>query len=1032
MADIKGSAGRAAALHRRAAATVTAAATILDGTRPIPADQRRQYELTDRLRRAAEVLAPGWAGAALESLTPDVPSGDEVPAFVRVGTAAPLDDARFPALVPLPGTGHLVIDTDVRDQRVAGLLRAVLLRLLAASPAGSLLVRAVDGSAGTMLHVSAAASTPATPGVSSPGIVGVPSNPSVPGRNGDPPSDPRTGPAAEVSTITQGLPAPAKTTAQGLPAPAKTTGQGVPVPARTTGGSGPASTGPSDGSGGVPTEPAGAPAAGPAGSGARVSPAGFAGAGTVAEGTGGTFAGFGPLADAGLLPPPATDSAGLRAVLSEAEQWVASGTARQRRHDRTMLLVIAALPAEVAPNDLARIEALARCGHQAGLHLVVAGWPPPTGHPPPEDATDTTRDGTSRADATGPTTVSSPVRDTVRTGAPTLPYATEIAIRNAYALLGDPPGTSFAGPGAEPPTGLNSPILVEEDPPVELVEAVCRRLARRVAAGAQLTLATLLPPADAPRWEASSATGLATVVGDADGRAVTLGLTELTPHWLISGRPGSGRADFLTNVLFGLAARYGPDEMLLHLVDLADSESFTEFLQTRRDRSWVPQVATAALAADREYVQALFGHLEAELRRREEAGHRAGGQRFVELRQHRPLPRIVCVIDNVSLLFRDGHPGHRPGQRDRLGADLAARLETLARAGRAYGIHLVLAGEGDLGLGAGASSRDSVLGQFPVRVALPGGGAVLEPTNDAAAGLAVGSAVVNTAGGLGGPRGATRGHERMVRFPDPLDDPAALAALRRDLWAARPAGSSPPVVFAGYARPVLANDPCYRTAVAGRARTPAALLGRAVDVARTTVSVPLVPAAGRNLVVLGTGPESASLLSSAVRSVAAHHRSDRARFVVAALTRSAEDVAAALAAELATRHTVEAVDLSGLLAVLDDDRPGYLVLFGADGPGGVPDGPLRVLLRDGPPGGRHVLGWWRSASAFGALLDPEDGVGKVASVLVTDVPASQLTPIVGRSVQWSPRPGRALLWEGPDGPGTVLVPFATDGDGESG
>ncbi|MFI6823613.1 FtsK/SpoIIIE domain-containing protein [Micromonospora sp. NPDC050187] len=909
--------------------------------------------------------------------------------------------------MPLPGTGHLVIDTDVRDRRVAGLLRAVLLRLLAASPAGSLLVRAVDGAAGTTSHGSAAAPPTAVPAVSAPGTAGATSGRSVRGRADELHLTGMAGTAADVPA-----------------------GHDAPAPAEPTGSTQASSTGSSAGSTRAPTESVGDSAGEPTGTGTRVALAGSGAGATVAERSSGTFAGFAPLADAGLLPPPATDLAGLRAVLSDAEQWVASGTARQRRHDRTMLLVIAALPAGFGPNDLARIEALARCGHQAGLHLVVAGWPPLTAdRPPPASATNLNGDGTARSRANDPNTPSSPVRDTARTGAPALPYATEIAIRNAYALLGDPPGTSFASPGAEPPTGLNSPVLVEDDPPVGLVEAVCRRLARRVAAGAQLTLATLLPTADAPRWATSSATGLATVVGDADGRAVNLGLTELTPHWLISGRAGSGRADFLTNVLFGLAARYGPDELLLHLVDLADGESFTEFLQTRRDRSWVPQVATAALAADREYVQALFGHLETELRRREEAGHRAGGQRFAELRQHRPLPRIVCVIDNVSLLFRDGNPGQRPGQRDRLGADLAGRLETLARAGRAYGIHLVLAGEGDLGLGAGAASRDSVLGQFPVRVALPGGGAVLEPTNDAAAGLAVGSAVVNTAGGLGGPRGATRGHERMVRFPDPLDDPAALAELRRDLWAARPAGSSPPVVFAGYARPVLGNDPCYRAAEAGQARTPAALLGRAVDVSRTTVSVPLVPAAGRNLVVLGTGKDSASLLSSAVRSVAAHHRSGSARFVVATLTRSAEDVAAALAADLATRHTVETVDLSGLLAILDDDRPGYLVLFGADGPGGVPDGPLRALLRDGPPSGRHVLGWWRSASAFGALLDPEDGVSKVASVVVTDVPASQLTPIVGRTVQWSPRPGRALLWDGPDGPGTVLVPFATDEDG---
>ncbi|MEU4566359.1 FtsK/SpoIIIE domain-containing protein [Micromonospora sp. NPDC023956] len=1031
MVEIKGPTSRAAALHRRAAATTTAAAAILDDTRPVPADQRRQYELADRLRRAAEVLAPGWAGAALESLTVDLPPGDGVPTFVRVGTAAPLDDARFPALVPLPGTGHLVIDTDARDQRVAGLLRAVLLRLLAASPAGSLLVRAVDGVAGTVpdpavdpisgtaSHGSAAASTAALPDNPVRGATGVSSGPVVERRAGRPHADTRTGPTAHLPT-----------------------GDAVPVPAERAGGGTPTSAGTSDGSS-TRAEPAGDGATAPTASGGRVGPAGSDGVGTLPEETGGTFAGFTPLADAGLLPPPATDPTGLRAVLSEAEQWVASGTARQRRHDRTMLLVIAALPAGVEPNDLARIEALARCGHRAGLHLVVAGWPLSTaGNPPPAGATThPDRDGT-RPRARGPAaeggtdlprrhTAPSPDGAAPRTGPPALPYATEIAIRNAYALLGDPPGTSFAGPGAEPPTGLNAPILVEEDPPVELVEAVCRRLARRVAAGAQLTLATLLPPADTPRWAASSATGLATVVGDADGRAVTLGLTELTPHWLISGRLGSGRPDFLTNVLFGLAARYGPDELILHLVDLADGDSFTEFLPTRRDRSWVPQVATAALAADREYVQALFGHLEAELRRREEAGHRAGGQRFGELRQHQPLPRIVCVIDNVPLLFRDGQPGHRPGQRDRLGTELAGRLENLARAGRAYGIHLVLAGEGDLGLGAGAASRDSVLGQFPVRVALPGGGAVLEPTNDAGAGLAVGSAVVNTAGGLGGPRGATRGHERMVRFPDPLDDPAALAALRRDLWGARPAGASPPVVFAGYARPVLRNDPCHRAAEAGRARTPAALLGRAVDVSRTTASVPLVRAPGRNLVVLGTGPESTSLLSTAARSVAAHHPSGGARFVVATLTRSAGDVAAALAAELAGRHTVETVDLSGLLTILGDDRPGYLVLFGADGPGGVPDGALRTLLRDGPPAGRHVLGWWRSASALGALLDPGDGIDTVASLVVTDVPANQLTPIVGRTVQWSPRPGRALLWDGV-GPGTVLVPFAGDAEEEAG
>ncbi|MFF5174089.1 FtsK/SpoIIIE domain-containing protein [Micromonospora sp. NPDC000089] len=834
---------RAAALHRRAAATAAAAAAILDETRPAPADQRRQYELAERLRTTATLLAPGWAGAALDTLSPDAPAGGGTPPFVRIGTAAPLDDARFPALVPLLGSGQLTLDADAREPRAAGLLRAVLLRLLAATPAGCLLIRAVDG-------------------------------------------------------------------------------------------------------------------------------------------TGETFVPFAALADAGLLPPPAVDVAGLRAVLDEAEQWVSPGSGRPRRHDRTLLLVVAGLPEGTGPSDLDRIEALAQRGRPAGLHLVVAGWPPATARPP-------------------------------------LPHATPVELRTAYALLGDPPGSPFGGPGAAAPGGLNSPVFVDEDPGSELVERVCRRLAEQVEAGSRLDLAELLPPAGEPLWAARSAEGMSTTVGDATGRPVTVGFTELTPHWLVSGRSDAGRSAFLTNALLGLVARYGPDELVLHLVDLGDGESFVEFLQTERDRSWVPQVRAAAMAADPEYVRDLFDQLSAEARRREEAGARAGGQRFAELREHQPLPRIVCVIDNFPLLL---------GDRDPAAAEVLAGLDGLARAGRAYGIHLVLAGAGDLGIGAGSAPRDSVLGQFPVRVALSGGGPVLMSTNDAAAGLSVGSAVVNTAGGLGGPRGATRGHERLVRFPDPLDEPETVERLRHRLWEARPEGSAPPVVFAGWARPLLRNDPRLRAALAGRAGGPAALLGRAVDVSRTTVAVPLGSSAGRNLAVLGPGGEAAGVLATAARSTAAHHPPGTARFVLAPLVAGSAPLAAALAAELGERQLVETVDAPGLLTALDGDDPAYLVVFGVDTPPAdqLPADRLRALLREGPLAGRHLLGWWRTVPPFAALLGPDDEVGKLAAVAVVDTPGAQLTAVFGRPVQWRPRAGRAVLWDGPGDRGTVLVPFADE------
>jgi hypothetical protein len=889
---------RAAALHRRAEATAAAAAGILDETRPVPADQRRQYELADRLRAAAALLAPGWAGEPLESVAPETAPGDGPPPFVRIGTAAPLDDARFPALVPLLGTGHLTIDADARDPRVAGLLRAVLLRLLAATPAGCLLVRAVDGT-----HAAPEASA----------LDGT-----------------RAGPGASVVDGTRA-------------GPGASTVDGVQT---------------------------------------------ALGTGAAPEGT---FAPFSGLADAGLLPPPAVDLAGLRAVLTEAEQWVSPDSRRPRRHDRTLLLVIAALPELTGPTDLGRIEALAGQGPSAGLHLVVAGWPPAGRHSP----------------------------------AP-LPRSTPLAVRNAYALLGDPPGSSLAGPGAEPPGGLNSPVFVDDDPPPALVDAVCRRLAEEIEAGSRLSLTDLLPAPEEPLWAAGSAEGVATTVGDAGGRPVKVGFTELTPHWLVSGRWGAGRAAFLTNVLLGLCARYGPDELVLHLADLGDGEAFVEFLQTERDRSWIPQVRSAGMAADREYVAGLLDELVAEVRRREEAGRRAGGQRFAALREHQSLPRVVCVIDNVPLLFAD---------RDPLAAEAAAKLDTLARTGRAYGVHLVLAGEGDLGIAGGPTTRDSLPGQFPVRVALAGGGPVLEPSNDAAAGLPVGSAVVNTAGGLGGPRGATRGHERVVRFPDPHDVPEILGELRHRLWAARPERSAPPVVFAGWARPLLRNDPRYRAAFAGRARGVAALLGRTVDPSRSTVAVPLGPSAGRNLAVLGPGGEAAALLATAARSVAAHHPPGTARFVVAVLGDVPEPVADALTVDLAGQHRVERVDLPGLLAAMDADEPGYLVVFRLDGPalGELPPERLRTLLRDGPAAGRHLLGWWRTVPPFAAVARPEDEVEKLAAVVAVGVPGAQLATVFPHPVQWRPRPGRAMLWDGPDGRGVLLVPFAdcepTDGPG---
>ncbi len=148
MARLRARIERAAALHRQAAALVSAAASALDGYSPsgAPVEQYNdQHDLAASLRSDAAALAPGWLSAGLDALPPSTPLGGPLPpTFVRVGMAQPLDDARFPVVVPLLRAGHIAIDADARDNRVAGLLRSLVLRLLAASPPGSIRIRTVD------------------------------------------------------------------------------------------------------------------------------------------------------------------------------------------------------------------------------------------------------------------------------------------------------------------------------------------------------------------------------------------------------------------------------------------------------------------------------------------------------------------------------------------------------------------------------------------------------------------------------------------------------------------------------------------------------------------------------------------------------------------------------------------------------------------------------------------------------------------------------------------------------------------------
>jgi hypothetical protein len=680
--------------------------------------------------------------------------------------------------------------------------------------------------------------------------------------------------------------------------------------------------------------------------------------------TGAAFAPFQSLFDGRLMPPPAAELGGMRTLVAEAEQWVRT-PAPAGRH---LLFVIAGLPTGAEPSDVARVNALAAAAPEARLTMIV------TGLPPARDAAVHAREGAGMA----------PVAN-----------ATTVVVRGNTVTVAGPYGSGGV---------LNSPVQLDGDPPPHLLDTVCATVAEQARIVATLRMTDLLP---SETWQESSAEGLATTVGLTGHAALSLRLADLTPHWLIGGRSGAGKTALLINILYGLCSRYSPAELTLYLLDFKEGVSFREFTPTDRDPSWIPHARAVGVESDRAYGLAVLRELDDEMTRRSVLYKNAGVTRFADLRETDVLPRILCVIDEFQVLLAGD---------DRIAREAVGLLESVARKGRSYGIHLILASQTMRGVESLYSKRDSIFGQFPVRIALPGGGDVLDVRNASAAALRLGTAVVNTAGGLGGPSGAARAHERLIDFPDPHAEPRTLSTLRRRLWLARSAGARPPYVFEGYA-------PQYLPSSLPSSRRPIAYLGRIIDVPLSLAAFTLDGTPGRHLAVIGPSEMGAGLLHAAVRSLAAQVEPGSVRFVLAPLVAASDAVGADLAIALTSAgHTCDVVDAKALRGIVEDPaiEDTYVFGFGLDGAAD-----LRSLLRDGPGRNVHVFGWWRGLRRFGEDTGGSAGREDVAGVVLLNVPATDAAIFLGElDLDWQPRPNRALFHDRHAARTEVIVPFA--------
>jgi len=286
-------------------------------------------------------------------------------------------------------------------------------------------------------------------------------------------------------------------------------------------------------------------------------------------------------------------------------------------------------------------------------------------------------------------------------------------------------------------------------------------------------------------WAASAADSLRVPLGPSGARGIqelALG-SEQEAHALLVGRTGSGKTNLMHVLITALSLRYSPQEVQLYLVDFKGGVGFKRYAECR-----LPHAKVIAIESEREFGLSVLRALDNELKQRSDTFRSAGVDNLSAYRAKEaacgssrpPVPRILLIVDEFQEFF---------SENDDLAQQAKMMFERLARQGRSFGIHFLLATQS---LSGSAQLPSSIMGQIKVRIALPCSEAdsrlILADDNKAARALSVaGEAIYNPLGGL------VEGNNRfqVARFSD-TDLSKYLPSL-----AERSPNGNVPIIFEG-------------------------------------------------------------------------------------------------------------------------------------------------------------------------------------------------------------------------------------------
>lgn len=475
-------------------------------------------------------------------------------------------------------------------------------------------------------------------------------------------------------------------------------------------------------------------------------------------------------------------------------------------------------------------------------------------------------------------------------------------------------------------------VRIRPDPPLpsDIIEEVTRGIARTAEQGmAPPPLDLVIPPGEL--WTRSAVKGLQVPLGldPATGRPYEITIGDEFPHAIITGQAGSGKSLTLKTMIFGAAQNYSPTEMQVSVLDYKEGTEFASVAPSANDPTFLPhaRLVGSNVNEDPEFGLNALIELQLELKRRANRSRELGVTNYMDLRAHDPdgiWPRRLMVIDEFQVLLQ--------GEG---GAQALEVLIDLARRGRSFGIHLVLASQNVAGIAELYTKADALFKNMPLRIAGRQGSVFNIQNATDIAELPRLHLVVNTNSG-------EPGFNKKVRVGAAFTDP--VRGRQQELWQHRPEGAEPPRVFDAARVPVLTEARDYQRLRPARVTDPKLLVAEEFSVRGGSAGFTLTRQPGRNFVVVGQRTrEVASVMGTAARSLAKQVPPGRDTFSLVCLDNQHAQTVERLADDLTAQgHNVQVVGVHEARRFLQRTREAigteqegshYLFMYGADAGG---------------------------------------------------------------------------------------------------